>query len=150
MNTRAILSFICDEVTRQGHDIEDECDGWPRVVWMVNAWREAVSRKEIRPSQQAIVTIACTIEPVRVHGYRNCNVRVGSHVCPPHREVEGLVNGLWARMDELTPDEFYVEFEKIHPFVDGNGRTGKILHNWLLGTLHDPVLIKDYFGGGNP
>lgn len=53
-------------------------------------------------------------------------------------------------MDELSPDEFYVEFEKIHPFVDGNGRTGKILHNWLLGTLGDPVLIKDYFGGGNP
>lgn len=38
----------------------------------------------------------------------------------------------------------------IHPFYDGNGRTGKILHNWLLGTLDDPVLVYDYFGGGNP
>lgn len=36
------------------------------------------------------------------------------------------------------------------PFADGNGRTGKILHNWLLGTLNDPVLVTDYFGGGNP
>jgi len=47
-------------------------------------------------------------------------------------------------------DEWYLAYEWIHPFRDGNGRTGKILHNWLNGTLFDPVLVPDYFGGGNP
>lgn len=49
-----------------------------------------------------------------------------------------------------TADDWYLAYEAIHPFGDGNGRTGKILHNWLLGTLAEPVLVADYFGGGNP
>lgn len=49
-----------------------------------------------------------------------------------------------------SPDAWYLCFEAIHPFADGNGRTGKILHNWLKGTLHKPVLVEDFFGGGNP
>jgi len=49
-----------------------------------------------------------------------------------------------------TVDDWYLAFEAVHPFCDGNGRTGKILYNWLLGTLKYPVLVDDYFGGGNP
>lgn len=49
-----------------------------------------------------------------------------------------------------TADDWYLMFEFVHPFGDGNGRTGKVLHNWLLGTLFDPVLVYDYFGHGNP
>ena len=49
-----------------------------------------------------------------------------------------------------TADDWYLAYEWIHPFCDGNGRTGKILHNWLLGTLDAPVLVPDYFGMGNP
>lgn len=49
-----------------------------------------------------------------------------------------------------TADDWYLAYEAIHPFADGNGRTGKILHNWLKETLDDPVLVHDYFGGGNP
>lgn len=49
-----------------------------------------------------------------------------------------------------TADDWYLAYEAIHPFGDGNGRTGKILHNWFLHTLDEPVLVADYFGGGNP
>lgn len=49
-----------------------------------------------------------------------------------------------------TADDWYLAFEAIHPFGDGNGRTGKILHCWLLDTLEWPVLVHDYFGSGNP
>lgn len=50
----------------------------------------------------------------------------------------------------VTADDWYMCYEAIHPFGDGNGRSGKVLHNWLLGTLEEPVLVDDYFGGGNP
>jgi Fic family protein len=39
---------------------------------------------------------------------------------------------------------FHAKFEDIHPFADGNGRTGRILLNYFLITHnHPPVTIYD-------
>ena len=32
---------------------------------------------------------------------------------------------------------YHIEFEKIHPFEDGNGRTGRLLLNFLISRLID-------------
>lgn len=64
-------------------------------------------------------------------------------------------------LDEITdiPDEkaltaaayFHAKFENIHPFADGNGRTGRLLMNYfLILHKHPPVIIheedrKDYY-----
>jgi Fic family protein len=38
---------------------------------------------------------------------------------------------------------FHHKFEKIHPFMDGNGRTGRIILNYiLLKNNHPPLIIK--------
>lgn len=47
-------------------------------------------------------------------------------------------------------DEFYFQYEEIHPFLDGNGRSGKIFYNYLKGTLDNPVLPPNFWGGSNP
>jgi hypothetical protein len=153
VKTKKILEFVCDEVARQGHDINSLYDGFPRVINMVKAWFNALNARRARDN----VTIndiqiwAMMIEPIfNARGFRTCQVTVGPHLAADWQDVPRLLQNLWDRMGSLSPDEFYVEFEKIHPFVDGNGRTGKILHNWLMNSLDDPVLVKDYFGGGNP
>ena len=37
--------------------------------------------------------------------------------------------------------EHHVEYEKIHPFVDGNGRTGRMFMNWERLKVGLPLLI---------
>lgn len=44
-------------------------------------------------------------------------------------------------LDEIVCKELHVEYEKIHPFVDGNGRTGRMFMNWWRIKNKLPILI---------
>jgi fido (protein-threonine AMPylation protein) len=50
----------------------------------------------------------------------------------------------------MSPDLVYREFQMIHPFLDGNGRTGKILMNYLADTLEAPTMPSNWFNCANP
>lgn len=54
------------------------------------------------------------------------------------------------KLAQTAEDQFYYEYENIHPFVDGNGRTGKIIYNYLLGRLDNPILPPNYWNSSNP
>lgn len=60
------------------------------------------------------------------------------HAGSPANYVPGLVNDLfnWMKESELHPlikgCVFHYEFEFIHPFKDGNGRTGRLWHSLIL------------------
>jgi Fic family protein len=69
-------------------------------------------------------------------------VRVGTHIAPAPEHIERLLDNLLADYesshDEYFLDRisrFHLEFERIHPFVYGNGRIGRVLINLQL-LLH--------------
>lgn len=72
--------------------------------------------------------------------YRRIAVRVGNHLPPPPADVSGLMFELlewWNKQAlELSPvlssAILHYQFEWIHPFADGNGRTGRALALWEL------------------
>ncbi|MEK6261895.1 MAG: Fic family protein [Planctomycetota bacterium] len=72
--------------------------------------------------------------------YRTIRVRVGQFLPPPPADVSGLMFELlnwWnAASRELSPvlssAILHYRFEAIHPFADGNGRTGRALALWEL------------------
>ncbi len=72
--------------------------------------------------------------------YRRIYVRVGSYVPPPPDDVSPLMFELLAWWNKTSRDLSPVlssailhhRFESIHPFADGNGRTGRALALWEL------------------
>lgn len=147
-----IKQFVREEVIRQGWT--DEPDHSQRVNYMMNAWAFAIGKAamgQALPNPYDIKIIAYLVEPDQnLQGYRHCGVRVGKWIAPDAEDVPDLVEGWFQGLAYKKADDAYKEFELIHPFVDGNGRTGKIIHNWHLGTLQDPVLVQDFFGRGVP
>jgi Fic family protein len=88
-------------------------------------------------------------------GPAGCTLNTATFVPPPHHAVPAalgeLENFLHAR-DELPPlvkiALAHVQFETIHPFLDGNGRVGRLLITFLLterGVLHKPVLYLSHY-----
>ncbi len=86
-----------------------------------------------------------------VDGYRRVPVMIrgAEHLPPAPNQLHQLMMQLvWERNhgedDEpfLREARFHIRFERIHPFEDGNGRTGRILINrGLMGSGLAPVVI---------
>jgi len=70
------------------------------------------------------------------------NVKVGNHFspqgCPEIRkkleELIGRCNFFWRnRLDASNAAyQAHIEYEKLHPFMDGNGRSGRMLWYWMM------------------
>lgn len=66
-------------------------------------------------------------------------VRVGSHIAPHPKEVVGRLEKMLAEYHATSSEniikriaKLHLGFEFTHPFVDGNGRIGRVINNYLL------------------
>lgn len=109
----------------------------------VKAWKYLIAQPEL--TLQVILRthkiLMKRISPRVAGKMRMVDVRVGPRLCPAWQLVSGLLNE-WIKSVHpgmTDPISLHVAFEKIHPFEDGNGRTGRMLLNWQIINAGDPL-----------
>ena len=84
--------------------------------------------------------------------FRDCEVRIGGRYGEPYQLVPGLIDvwcktvndggrKIFGKFIKMDWKDLHVWYEEIHPFADGNGRTGRMFMNWHRLKVGLPLLI---------
>ena len=112
--------------------------------------KDNLSERKIKTIHSFILN---KIDPVNAGVYRTENVFItgAKHTPPNYTHVPGKMKNLIEccnkQWKNLYPAEksalLHIEFVKIHPFIDGNGRTARLLQNFeLMKAGFPPIIIK--------
>lgn len=87
------------------------------------------------------------LHPKHLGEFRKVDVTVGGRMTAGSTFVPYLMANfcydLTNNYRDIDPQDMHVRFEKIHPFIDGNGRTGRMLMWWHEAKLgRKPTLIR--------
>ncbi len=103
-----------------------------------NAQRAAITHSEILKLHR--IMAGEVMDQGTAGQYRKIRVKVGDYIAPAVDRVEPMMSDLLKWWNEEAPQLTPVissaivhhQFESIHPFADGNGRTGRMLSLWEL------------------
>lgn len=86
----------------------------------------------------------------RLRDQHGLDVRVGDHIAPRGcPEIRATLDALLERVaqgaDLYHPWQAHIDYETLHPFTDGNGRSGRALWLWQMQAAPIGFLHKFYY-----
>jgi Fic family protein len=147
-----------EEFLRESNAIEGVYDD-DSLVQALEAWKFLIEQKKLTVGvilkTHKILMLNQNLLPSDKGYFRNVMVYIGGkpalnalHIRERMEHLvdnieDAITNGrketeLWK---EYICQDHHVQYEKIHPFIDGNGRTGRMFMNWERLQLGLPLLI---------
>jgi fido (protein-threonine AMPylation protein) len=153
-STNSLTELLSIKNAQMEAETEEELKLYQRnlnktILYVVNEIKNELSLT----SQVQLFQIFRLISPeshlLHPNQYRRSLVQIGDYLCPNPEELNSLVSQLFYNLENISHPlirAIYLHHEliRIHPFIDGNGRTVRIAKNWILMyNLYPPIFIKD-------
>lgn len=142
----SIREYIRESNLIEGIDADEEI-AQSMMAWSYLVLQQKLTHPVICHVQRMITVNQTDLAPHERGYYRDAakvNVTVGNYLAPNYTLVKPLMDNWLLDYTDLKPMEAHCRFEAVHPFVDGNGRTGRMLLWWQeIKNGETPTLVKD-------
>jgi hypothetical protein len=140
------MMITLDDIKWAAEECVRQHSGEMSVYWLCEGL-DFVRDPMWRGTINDIQTLGRLIEPEKnKNGFRKVPVQFKDlNFAIRAENIDIALSNLIQYGTDLSPTEWYKMFQKVHPFVDGNGRVGAILFNVKNGTLKKPIAPPKVF-----
>lgn len=147
-------TFDIIEFLKESNGIEGVYDA-RSLMQAIYAWEYLISQDKLTPGvilkTHKILMLHQPLQPDEKGYFRTIPIYIGGKMGIDANEIKHDIDHWISDMNGMVKYELserrkqsiklHVYYEKIHPFVDGNGRTGRMFMNWFRVKNGLPILV---------